>query len=325
MILVTGATGHVGNAVVSGLASLGQEVAALVRDAEAARRRLPRGMPLRIGDYEDTSVLEKAFAGIGELVLISSDGDADAIMRHHANVIEAARAARIRRITFTSIIDVGEGSPFYYAPAYRDAERRLAACGVPSTIVRCGLYSDFILDTWLAPAQEPGELVLPAGHGLMAPVSRDDVAADRHRGGGQGRHVPRPLHDHGRRGVKLQRNRSRLCRSDSKAPALSPLLHRRVSGLGVGVSRQAMAAGFLQPRRLDRLGKIQRNLRRLRPAHGHAAGKLSRFPGSGNVLSARGRPATEVFWSVSWMVSRGTKRRHPRVSATELRSCFAPG
>ncbi|TPM94643.1 NAD-dependent epimerase/dehydratase family protein [Mesorhizobium sp. B2-1-3A] len=173
MILVTGATGHVGRAVVSRLVSSGHEVAALVRKPEAAQGRLPRETALRVGDYEDVSSLKAAFAGIDELVLISSDGDADAVMRHHANAISAATAAGVRHITFTSIVDVGEASPFYYAPAYRDAERRLAS--LPSTILRCGLYSDLILDTWLTSAS--GELVLPAGQGLVAPVSRDNVAA----------------------------------------------------------------------------------------------------------------------------------------------------
>ena len=43
MILVTGATGHVGRAVVSRLASLGHDVVAMVRDVQAASRRAPRG------------------------------------------------------------------------------------------------------------------------------------------------------------------------------------------------------------------------------------------------------------------------------------------
>jgi len=111
------------------------------------------------------------------MVLISSDGDASAVTRHHANAIEAATATNIRHITFTSIVDTDELSPFYFSPAYRDAERRLAVCSVPSTILRCGLYSDFILKHWLVPSQTSGELVLPTGHGRVAPISRDDVAA----------------------------------------------------------------------------------------------------------------------------------------------------
>jgi NAD(P)H dehydrogenase (quinone) len=69
MILVTGATGHVGRAVVCRLASLGHDVA-MVRDVQAASRRLPSGIALRVTDYEDASALKRALAGIDDLVLI---------------------------------------------------------------------------------------------------------------------------------------------------------------------------------------------------------------------------------------------------------------
>ncbi|UVK39393.1 NmrA family NAD(P)-binding protein [Mesorhizobium sp. AR10] len=176
IILVTGATGHVGRAVVCKLASLGHDVVAMVRDVQVASRRLPAGIALRIADYDDASALKEAFADIDDLVLISSDGDASAVMRHHANAMDAAAAAGIARIVFTSIVDVEPGSPFYFAPVYRDAERRLAASGIASTIVRCGLYSDFVLEHWLKPGAKSGEVLLAAGQGLVAPISRDDVA-----------------------------------------------------------------------------------------------------------------------------------------------------
>ena len=176
MILVTGASGHVGRAVVCRLASLGHDVVAMVRDVHAASRRLPSGIALRVADYEDASALKRALAGIDDMVLISSDGDASAVMRHHANAIEAATATH-PHITFTSIVDTDELSPFYFSPVYRDAERQLAVCSVPSTILRCGLYSDFILKHWLVPSQRSGQLVLPTAHGRVAPISRDDVAA----------------------------------------------------------------------------------------------------------------------------------------------------
>jgi NAD(P)H dehydrogenase (quinone) len=79
MILVTGATGHVGRAVVSRLASLGRDVVAMVRDVWAASRRLSSGIALRIADYEDASALKRALAGIDDVILISSDGDASVV------------------------------------------------------------------------------------------------------------------------------------------------------------------------------------------------------------------------------------------------------
>ncbi len=77
---------------------------------------------------------------------------------------------------FTSIIDVDETSPFYFAAVYRDAERRLIECGTEWTILRCGLYSDFLLSHWIEPARSTGVIDVPAGRSRIAPVSRDDVA-----------------------------------------------------------------------------------------------------------------------------------------------------
>ncbi|TPJ70171.1 NmrA family NAD(P)-binding protein [Mesorhizobium sp. B2-7-1] len=177
MILVTGATGHVGSEVARTLAKRGRNVVAMVRDASTARRRLPASMPLRVADYEDIRALRTAFEGVDVLVLISSDGAANAVRRHHANVIEAAAAVAVGHIVFTSILDTGELSPFYFSSVYRDTERQLAHCGVPSTVLACGLYSEFILDSWLLPCAASGELALPASHGKFAPISRNEFAA----------------------------------------------------------------------------------------------------------------------------------------------------
>jgi NAD(P)H dehydrogenase (quinone) len=176
LILVTGASGYIGGAILRKLQSLGVETVAMARDPEAARWWLPSGTAIRVADYEDSPALRRAFTGADQIILVSSDGDARAVMRHHANAISAAAAAGPSRIVFMSIVDIDAESPFYYAPVYRDAERRLAASGVPSTIVRCGLYSDFIFDHWLKPAIESGEVRLPAGQGPVTPISREDVA-----------------------------------------------------------------------------------------------------------------------------------------------------
>src|ERR1700737_2022245 len=120
-----------GRAVVCRLASLGHDVVAMVRDVQSASRRLPSGIALRVADYEDASALKRALAGIDDMVLISSDGDASAVMRHHANAIEAATATNIRHITFTSIVDTDEFSPFYFSPVYRAPDPRTRACAGP--------------------------------------------------------------------------------------------------------------------------------------------------------------------------------------------------
>lgn len=177
LILVTGASGFVGGAIVSRLAVSGYDVVAMVRTAEAGSRFAGAGIPFRKADYDDREALRDAFAGVDELVLLSSDGYATDVARHHANAIAVAAAARVERVVFTSIVDVDRSSPFYFAPVYRDAEQRLAVSGLRTAVARCSLYSDFVLRNWLAPARNAGHFCFPGGGGKVAPISRSDVAA----------------------------------------------------------------------------------------------------------------------------------------------------
>ena len=68
MIHVTGATGHVGRAVVGRLPSVGHDVVAMVRDVQAASRRLPSGIALRVADYEDASALKSMLRKVSLVV-----------------------------------------------------------------------------------------------------------------------------------------------------------------------------------------------------------------------------------------------------------------
>ncbi len=175
MILVTGASGYIGGRALDLLARQGRDAAGLVRSPQRAGA-LPRGTPARIADYDDPESLRRAFEGVSTLLFIASDGDGRDVMRHHANVIEAAATRHVPTIIFTSIIDVDAASPFYYAPVYRDSERRLRKSATRWTILRCGLYADFVLEHWIRPALVSGMLALPVGVGRIAPVARSDVA-----------------------------------------------------------------------------------------------------------------------------------------------------
>ena len=90
MILVTGATGYLGSTVVRRLLSHGLAVAAMVRNAIAAGERLSPQVTLGVGNYGNTSALRCALAGADQMIMISSDGEARAVMLHQANIISAA-------------------------------------------------------------------------------------------------------------------------------------------------------------------------------------------------------------------------------------------
>jgi NAD(P)H dehydrogenase (quinone) len=173
MIIVTGASGYIGSRAIRRLVELGLPAIAMGRDSARLREALPHGVPIVIADYDDPASLDRAFANATQLLFVASDGFADDMLRQHANVIAAVDRSPIAHVVFTSIVDVEPDSPFYFAPVYHDAEHRLKSAHFASSIIRCGLYSDFVLRHWL----QEQIISLPLADARIAPVSRDDVAA----------------------------------------------------------------------------------------------------------------------------------------------------
>lgn len=98
MILVTGATGHLGTATIDNLLKKNapaSRVAALVRDVKKAAPLQAKGVALKTGDYFDVESLKKAFQGVDTLVFISSGELANRVQQHR-NVVDAAKAAGVK-------------------------------------------------------------------------------------------------------------------------------------------------------------------------------------------------------------------------------------
>lgn len=114
-VLVTGATGKVGNAVANALHARGDEVVALVRDPAKAGALLPDGVQLAQGDVTDPPSAARAVAGC-ELVFnamglpeqwVQDEAIFERVNARGAEaVVRAARDAGVRRVVQTSTIDV---------------------------------------------------------------------------------------------------------------------------------------------------------------------------------------------------------------------------
>jgi len=171
-IAVTGAAGRLGAEVVALLAAGGRaDVVAVARRAPP----LPAGATWRAADYDDPPALRAAFSGAATLVFVTSDGELPAVMRHHANIADAAGAAGVRHVVALSTLDADARSPFCYAEMAARTEALLRAGGAALSIVRASIYVEFFCH-WLDAARLSGVLRLPGGAGRISLVGRSDVA-----------------------------------------------------------------------------------------------------------------------------------------------------
>ncbi|GAB2598405.1 NmrA family NAD(P)-binding protein [Microlunatus antarcticus] len=176
MIVVTGATGALNGATVDHLLTLrpADELVVAVRDPAKAARFAERGVDVRRAAFDDVPAMREAFAGADQLLLVSSnDPGADAVGLHRA-AIDAAVAAGVGRVLYTSHQGAALASPFAPASVHARTEELLAASGLPWTSLRNGFYAHSL--DWLAgPWRETGQVEVPAD-GPVSWTAREDAA-----------------------------------------------------------------------------------------------------------------------------------------------------
>jgi uncharacterized protein YbjT (DUF2867 family) len=190
MIVVTGASGKLGLAVVATLLRHlpASQVAVSVRKPEEAK--LPHDVDIRKGDYDDPESLYRSFRGARRLLLISSSGiDHEKRSARHRNAIEAAVRAGVGHVYYTSLIHQ-EDSVAFVMKAHRDTERDLKASGLPFTILRDGVYAE-AWNLYLGDMSS-GEVAVPAD-GPLSWVSRADLGEGMARLLLDGDHVGKTL------------------------------------------------------------------------------------------------------------------------------------
>lgn len=145
MIIVTGATGQLGRAVVDALLARvpASQIGASVRDPGKAADLTARGVRVREGDFGRPETLGQAFNGGTRLLIVSSNASAyggNPIAQHRA-AIDAARAAGVQRIVYTSHMGASHTSAFPPMLDHARTEGMLGASGVAWTALRNGFYA----------------------------------------------------------------------------------------------------------------------------------------------------------------------------------------
>jgi NAD(P)H dehydrogenase (quinone) len=169
MIGVTGSTGQLGSRIARLLAADGVPQRLIVRDP--ARAPSLAGAEVAQAAYGEHSALLNALDGVDTLMLLSATESADRVSLHKATV-DAAVAAGVRRIVYTSFVGASPSATFTFARDHWHTEEHVRSTGVDFTFLRDNLYLDFLPDFVGADGVMRG----PAGDGRVAAVARDDVA-----------------------------------------------------------------------------------------------------------------------------------------------------
>jgi uncharacterized protein YbjT (DUF2867 family) len=186
-VLVTGATGRVGRAVVDELLDAGVPVRALTR--EPATAALPTTVEVVSGDLTVPDSLDSVLQGVGAVFLLWTAPPDTA-----AAVVERL-ASESRRVVFLSSPHQTP-HPFFQQPnpmarLHAEIERLIAAAGLESTFIRPGMFASNA-QLWWGPAMREGDVVRwPFGAVETAPIDERDIAAvaaralyeDGHAGG----------------------------------------------------------------------------------------------------------------------------------------------
>lgn len=147
MIVVTGASGQLGRAIVKALLKHvpAVQIVASVRDFSKAAALAKRGVVVRSGNFEAPRPLASTFEHTSQFLVISVDklGRAALEMRQHA--IEAAKAAGVQRVLYISHQGGRLDSPFAPARDHAITETALMQIAVPYASLRHGFYAESVL------------------------------------------------------------------------------------------------------------------------------------------------------------------------------------
>jgi uncharacterized protein YbjT (DUF2867 family) len=174
MILVTGATGHVGSELVRLLAEQGVPARALVHSPDKAAPIQHLGLETALGDYEQPDTLDVAMKGCDQLFLLSPPTPRQPQQEQH--VIDAARRGGLDHVVKQSVPWAGPDAPVVFCRWHGQVEQHLAQSGLAYTLLR---PSSFMQNFLLSAQQvaDQGVLYGMFGEGRVAFIDARDIAA----------------------------------------------------------------------------------------------------------------------------------------------------
>lgn len=185
MILVVGASGHLGGLIARGLLGRGEHVRVLDRGQRSSGALAEAGAEVVPGDLKEPDSLLAACTGAHSVVTTANSaqrGGADTVdsvdRQGNLSLIDAATEAGVSRFVLTSMMGADADSPAPFVRAKGEAERHLRATAMAWTILQPNIFMDVWFPAVLGPALA-GQPVTLVGEGRSRHsfVAARDVAA----------------------------------------------------------------------------------------------------------------------------------------------------
>lgn len=178
MITITGASGQLGREVANALQQrispskvrLGTRNPGKISDVVA------RGFQAAEMDFDDPEGMVRAFDGSDVVFIICGDSSNEIRIPQHRRAIDAAKAAGVGRVVYTSFVNPCRESLFPFAKVHEDSENYLKQSGLNYTFLRNNHYAEN-LNKALELARSTGVLSLPGANEKVAYICRADIAA----------------------------------------------------------------------------------------------------------------------------------------------------
>jgi NAD(P)H dehydrogenase (quinone) len=175
-LVVTGAAGPFGRGVTQCVLDLGVAASDLIlvtRRPERLADRAAQGMLVRQADFDDSAAMVRAFAGGDKMLMISALKVGFRIPQH-TRAIQAAKAAGVKHVFYTSFIGKEPGNPSLAVVDHRGTEAALRESGLTWTSLRNAQYADAMVEAAAPIALAAGRWQAATGEGRMPIVTRAD-------------------------------------------------------------------------------------------------------------------------------------------------------
>lgn len=174
MILITGATGTTGAAVVAEVQKKGVGFRAMARNVEKAREMHGDGVEVVHGDLADPSTLGAAMHGVDAMFLLTPPDEA--MVTLNRNAVAAAVAAGVGHVVKLSAIGAALDSPLQLGRWHGEMEAEIAESGLDWTVLRAGSFMQNFFN-YLPTIQGSGQVFSSMGDGEVAMIDTRDIAA----------------------------------------------------------------------------------------------------------------------------------------------------